>query len=85
MQIYADISLTYIFSIYSFTSRVQLCCTVVVFSSNFCKFVSYSCIAVLLFTTFPLFACTQELGVLSLSHLYSLKTKIPQCHYVMTL
>ena len=28
---------------------------------------------------------TQELEVLSLSHLYSLKTKISQCHYVMTL
>ena len=31
------------------------------------------------------FIKAQELEVLSLSHLYSIKTKIAQCHYVMTL
>ena len=31
----------------------------------------------------PCLVVAQELEVLSLSHLYSLKTKISQCHYVV--
>ena len=57
---------------------VMKCCLVAV--SVLCLFLTVPWVGLQCVIVIP-----QELEVLSLSHLYSLKTKISQCHYVMTL